>query len=412
VEVAKATFLRPHPFGRISRSTTGILFYIFSLLYLLSLAYYHFASYRDPTSYFFNPLRAFERRYSSRRITEAEEFLRVAGTIDQPTRLQNGVPTICVGIATVRRRGEQYVGLTVASLLAGLTEAERASIFLNILIGNAEPWQHSIYSERWIETLPYRVLTYKHDHPDFERIKKWEEDSWYRNKTIYDYTHLLQDCYNTGAQYVAIIEDDTLAVKGWFPSVLHALDIVEQRTANERWIYLRLFYVEYLLGWNSEEWPRYLAWSFVIWALLTGLMVAAKRLFKHELKTFPSSAIGTTSCVFIPAAIALHFMAGKQTMWPISPGIHEMNEYGCCSQGLVFPRSIIPDFLEWTDLTTDWLVDIMVENIADQEGWTRWAVVPSLLQHIGATSSKGYGFDDSAKTLWNFRFEEYPYIGI
>ncbi|KXG53417.1 Glycosyl transferase, family 54 [Penicillium griseofulvum] len=219
----------------------------------LPLAYYHFASYRDPTSYFFNPLRAFERRYSSRRITEAEEFLRVAGTIDQPTRLQNGVPTICVGIATVRRRGEQYVGLTVASLLAGLTEAERASIFLNILIGNAEPSQHPIYSERWIETLPGRVLTYRQNDPDLERIKNGEEDGWYRNKTIYDYTRLLQDCYSTGAQYVAIIEDDTLAVKGWLPSVLQALDGVEQRTANGRWIYLRLFYVEDLLGWNSEE---------------------------------------------------------------------------------------------------------------------------------------------------------------
>ncbi|OQE73310.1 hypothetical protein PENNAL_c0089G00238 [Penicillium nalgiovense] len=388
-----ADFLRPLSFGRFSRSTTGLLFYTFSLLYLLSLGYYHFASYRDPTSYFFNPLRAYERRYTSTRITEAEEFLRDAVPIDQPTRPENGVPTICVGIATVRRRGEQYVGLTVASLLAGLTETERESIFLNLLIANTEPSQHPIYSEKWAETLPDRVLTYRQDDPDFERIKKWEDDGWYRNKTIYDYTHLMQDCYDTGAQYVAMIEDDTLAVKGWLPSALQALDIVKQRT-------------------NSEEWPRYLAWSFAIWALLTGMMVVAKRVFKHELKTLPASAIWTTSCVFIPAAIALHFMAGKQTMWPISPGVHEMNRYGCCSQGLVFPRSIIPDFLERTDLTTDWLVDMMVEKIADHEGWTRWAVVPSLLQHIGATSSKGYGFDDLAKTLWNFRFEEYPYIGI
>ncbi|CAG7939760.1 unnamed protein product [Penicillium nalgiovense] len=218
-----ADFLRPLSFGRFSRSTTGLLFYTFSLLYLLSLGYYHFASYRDPTSYFFNPLRAYERP-------------------------ENGVPTICVGIATVRRRGEQYVGLTVASLLAGLTETERESIFLNLLIANTEPSQHPIYSEKWAETLPDRVLTYRQDDPDFERIKKWEDDGWYRNKTIYDYTHLMQDCYDTGAQYVAMIEDDTLAVKGWLPSALQALDIVKQRTVNERWIYLRLFYVDDLLG--------------------------------------------------------------------------------------------------------------------------------------------------------------------
>ncbi|KAI9933055.1 hypothetical protein ASPWEDRAFT_42810 [Aspergillus wentii DTO 134E9] len=404
-----ADFLHRFHFGRLSLSTTSLLFCTFSLLYLFSLCYYYFASYRDPTSYFFDPLRAYERRYSSTRIAEAEGFLLNASAINQPARSENWIPTICVGIATVRRRGEQYVGLTLASLLAGLTEAERNSIFLNLLIGNSEPWEHPIYSEKWVETLPDRVLTYGQDDPDFERIKNWEDGGWYRNKTIHDYTHLMQDCYDTGAEYVAMIEDDTLAVKGWIAPALQALDIVKERTANERWMYLRLFYADDLLGWNSEEWPIYLAWSFAIWALLTVTMVAAKRVFKHELKTFPASTIWIISCVFIPAAIALHFMAGKQTVWPMSPGVHEMNRYGCCSQGLVFPRSIILDFLARTDLTTDWLVDMMVEKIADNEGWTRWAVVPSLLQHIGATSSKGYGFDDSARTLWNFRFEEYPY---
>lgn len=114
-----------------------------------------------------------------------------------------------------RSRREQYTGLTVASLLAGLSKTERKSIYLNILIGNTDPSKHPIYSEKWLSTLPDRLLTYKEDDPDFERIKDWEEGGWYRNKTIYDYTHLLKDCYDTGADYVAMIEDDTLAVKGW-----------------------------------------------------------------------------------------------------------------------------------------------------------------------------------------------------
>lgn len=395
--------------GRAHISTTGVLFCTFSFLYIIFVRYYHYASYRDPTSFFFDPSRAYERRYSSARIAEAEDFLRDASGVNKPTRPETWTPTICVGISTVARRREQYVGLTVASLLEGLSEVERKSVFLNLLIGNTEPSTHPSFSEKWIETLPDRLLTYHKDDPDFERLKNWEEGGFYRNKTIYDYTNLLKNCYDTGAEYVAMIEDDTLAVKGWLPSALQALDDVKQRTANTNWIYMRLFYVDDLLGWNSEEWPRYLAWSFVIWALLTAMMFASKRGFSHKLKTIPNSAIWITSGVFIPAAVALHFMAGRQTMWPISPGVHEMNKYGCCSQGLVFPRSIIPEFLERTDLTTDWLVDMMVEKIADHEGWTRWAVIPSLLQHVGATSSKGYGFDDSAKTLWNFRYEDYPY---
>lgn len=299
--------------------------------------------------------------------------------------------------------------MTVASFLDGLSDSKRKSVFLDLLVGNSDPTEHPIYSEKWVETLPDRLLTYSKDDPDFEQIQKWEEGGWYRNKTIYNYTHVMRDCYDTGAEYVAMAEDDTLAVKGWLPSALQALDTAQERSAGRDWIYLRLFYADDLLGWNSEEWPRYLFWSLVVWAVLMGTMLAAKRTFKTQLKPVPNSAIWITSGIFIPAAIALHFMAGRQTMWPTAPGVHEMNKYGCCSQGLVFPRSIIPSFLERTDLTTDWLVDMMVEKIADHEGWTRWAVVPPLLQHIGATSSKGYGFDNSAKTIWNFRFEEYPY---
>ncbi|PLB54937.1 hypothetical protein P170DRAFT_470370 [Aspergillus steynii IBT 23096] len=396
-------------FGRFSLSATGVIVCILSVLYLLSLGYYHGASYRDPTSYFFNPSLAYEKLYSSHRITEAEAYLSAAGDIKPPARLPGGKPKICVGIATVRRRGDQYVGLTVASLLDGLSEPERKSVFLDLLVGNSDPADHPIYSEKWAETLPDRLLTYSKDDADFEQIQKWEEGGWYRNKSIYDYTHLMKNCYDTGAEYVAMIEDDTLAVKGWLPSALRALDAAQERSAGRDWVYLRLFYVDDLLGWNSEEWPKYLFWSLIVWALLTGSMVAAKKTFKTQLKSIPNSAIWITSGVFIPAAIALHFMAGRQTMWPMSPGVHEMNKYGCCSQGLVFPRSIIPSFLEQTDLATDWLVDMMIEKIANREEWTRWAVVPPLLQHIGATSSKGYGFDNSAKTIWNFKFEEYPY---
>ncbi|PYH70940.1 uncharacterized protein BO88DRAFT_442385 [Aspergillus vadensis CBS 113365] len=344
--------LRHLSLGRSSLHPTGLLFCIFSVLYLLSISYYRSTSYRDPTS-FFDPNRAYEQRYSAHRIHEAKSFLSRAS--DFPSRakpLSNDQATICVGIVTVRRRREQYVGLTIASLLEGLTESERDTIFLDLLIAHTDPSTHPIFSEKWVEVLPDRVLLYpKEDDLDYEQIREWEEGGWYRNKTIYDFTHLMKDCYDTGADYVAM-----------------------RSIAGQDWVYLRLFYVDDLLGWNSEEWPRYLALSFVVWAAATGFVVFIKRRF-----------------------------------FKTASAIHEMNKYGCCSQGLIFPRSIVPRFLEHTDLTTDWLVDMMVEKIADKEEWNRYVVVPPVLQHIGATSSKGYGFDKSAKTIWNFRYEEYPY---
>ncbi|RMZ90472.1 hypothetical protein DV736_g2291, partial [Chaetothyriales sp. CBS 134916] len=334
------------------------LFYgIFAICYLLILWSLRFSA-RDPTSFFFDARHAYEREYSLKRIEEAETCLEDANRFRRPEHSVDQVPKLCVGVATVARRGQQYYNNKTAMM---------------------------------------------------EKIRMWETDGWYRNKTLYDYIYLLGNCYDTGAEYVAMLEDDTLAVEGWFSKAMGALQGVETnmrtRSRAQKWIYLRLFYADELLGWNSEAWPRYLLGSFMIWATVTGSMMWFRRKLRRDVQsTFTLIAI-VTSGVVVPTCIVLFFMAGKQTVMPIPEGISVMNKYGCCLQGFIFPRSIIPDFLARTDLTTDWLVDMMIEKIANQEGWTRWVTVPSILQHIGATSSKGYGFDNAAKTLWNFRFE-------
>ena len=171
-------------------------------------------------------------------------------------------------------------------------------------------------------------------------------------------------------------------------------------------MYLRLFYADQLLGWNREKWPIYLFWPFAVWASCSATMPAIRRSFPRHLGFMTVDVIATLSFVCIPTGILLFFLAGKQTTFPLSPGVHEMNKYGCCSQGLVFPRSVVPRLLQLADLEADWLVDMMVEKISDDGEFVRWAIVPP--QHIGATSSKGYGFDNSARRMWNFRYELYP----
>ncbi|KAF9883760.1 hypothetical protein FE257_002826 [Aspergillus nanangensis] len=361
-------------------------------LYLFVLHHYQSLSYRDPTSFFFDHSRAYERHYSTRRITESQNFLSASSDAPTPRRLPWEDPILCVGIVTVRRREDQYVGLTLASLLDGLNQSERNNIYINLFFADTDPLQHPAFAEKWAETLPDRLLTYSRDHPEFTKLQAWERDGYYQNKSVNDYKHLMNACYETGAKYIAMIEDDTLAVKGWLGPTLQALNVVEQRTSGHEWIYLRLFYTESLLGWNSEEWPQYLFWSFVVWASSTAAMIAARKWLKAP-NLLASSIVWTT-------------------MWPIPSGVHVMNKYGCCSQGLIFPHFIIRRVLDLVNSAEDLFVDMMLENIADSEGLSRFAVVPSILQHIGATSSKGYGFDFSATSLWNFRFEEYSPSGI
>jgi hypothetical protein len=110
------------------------------------------------------------------------------------------------------RRGEQYIRQTIGSLLDGLSKDKQDSVYLNVLIGQTDSLEHPISDDRWLETLPNKVLKYK--EADIGRIRQWEEADLYSNTTIFNYAYLLNDCYTTGAQYIAMIEDDTLAIEG------------------------------------------------------------------------------------------------------------------------------------------------------------------------------------------------------
>lgn len=92
-----------------------------------------------------------------------------------------------------------------------------------------------------------------------------------------------------------------------------------------------------------------------------------------------------------------------------------MNNFGCCSQGLVFPRERVPDLIKWYKEKKIGYVDMLTEEYADRFGYSRWAVSPSVLQHIGGKTSKegtdGVGNGglgrSQAETIWNFEFERY-----
>ena len=96
-----------------------------------------------------------------------------------------------------------------------------------------------------------------------------------------------------------------------------------------------------------------------------------------------------------------------------------MPEHACCGQAMVYPYSSIQGIVEWLDenreSNTGKFQDDLVEIYADEdmEGRLRWALTPSLVQHIGEKSSKvtvdgGWGKGsrtDPRVRLWNYRFE-------
>jgi hypothetical protein len=89
-----------------------------------------------------------------------------------------------------------------------------------------------------------------------------------------------------------------------------------------------------------------------------------------------------------------------------------MSNYGCCAQGLVFPSSLVSDLLDCESRNMTGFSDMLTEELANRENEIRWALTPSVLQHVGQKSAKGDTFEQGsnshvsiAQSLWNFAFE-------
>ncbi|KAI1824519.1 hypothetical protein F4861DRAFT_505974 [Xylaria intraflava] len=234
-------------------------------------------------------------------------------------------------------------------------------------------------------------------------------------KSKFDYSIVMEACRETDAAHILMIEDDVVFMDGWYRRVVKALGIATAKTwdlGHKDFLYLRLFYYEGLLGWNSESWRVYLVVSLV---LVTGVLSALTLTQRYIPSTRPyltRRVILLVALVFVPLLIILGFAAGGNCILPRRPGVGLMPDHACCGQGLVFPRDkvteeLLPRFLSnrWSEVPTDSLIEIH----ADGTGGLRWALTPVVMQHVGGQSShevsRGGGFTPSH--IWNYAFEEY-----
>jgi hypothetical protein len=118
----------------------------------------------------------------------------------------------------------------------------------------------------------------------------------------------------------------------------------------------------------------------------------------------------------LPLFIGLFFAAGKITSLPflLRPGVREMNNFGCCSQGLLYPQNMALNMIQWYEEKKVGFVDMLTEDYANMHGFKRWAMFPSVLQHVARKSSKGDDMGVNAKyertvaeKIWSFGFENY-----
>lgn len=217
---------------------------------------------RDPGPWFFNSKFAYAPRYSAIRLQQAERFIEASIQTPPDPRNDNSTPQICVGIPSIARNGTRYLRATMGSLLSGLSEKERDGIRLVVFIPHADPTIHPAYRESWLSNLADEVLLYNVTQKELEHVQSSERDDWeYRTKGLYDYTYLLKACHAAEIPYIAMIEDDVVAMDGWYHRTLHGIKEAEAKSRSTGFLYLRMFYTEEFLGWNSEYWPIYTFWS-------------------------------------------------------------------------------------------------------------------------------------------------------
>ena len=216
-------------------------FLVFAILYGLLIVVARYTSSHDPGSIFFDPSVGYQHRYSDTRLAQAESYLHEASNASddddddaQAWPKASTQPTLCVGVTTIARSGVRYFKSTIGSLLAGLSERERADIHLVLFIAHTDPSEHPAYAEPWLHRLPDQVLLYNTTDVDVDHLRSLETEEEAkvsgREKPMFDYRYLLQTCHATGAPYTVMLEDDVVALDGWHHRTRRALAMAEQQT--------------------------------------------------------------------------------------------------------------------------------------------------------------------------------------
>ncbi|OAL51689.1 integral membrane protein-like protein [Pyrenochaeta sp. DS3sAY3a] len=404
----------------LSTRQTGAIAAIvaFALLYTITTV-----CARDPTSIFFNARKGYAPRYSAIRQQQAENFI---SAFDPATVTKTGPEKdrkLCVGIPSFKREGKQYLPDAVGSLLEGLTPEERQEIYLIVFIPHSKPAQHPSYNEQWLTGLADKVLTYEFGVDRMQYIVDMEaKGGKFDEKALFDYSFLLTKCTEQFTPYIAIFEDDTVAMDGWYHRTTAAIHQAEEQAALRRakteFLYLRLFYTEQFLGWNAQFWKRYLFNSICL-ALLPMITIF---LIRYTRPTTKLSLHLTTPRSFLyiygalAALILFFFSLGRMTVFPMPAGVYEMQRFGCCSQALVFPNTKATDLIAYFKERHIGYVDVLTEDFANERNELRYTISPSLVQHVGRKTPES---SDAAPTtrkdksavekIWSFGFEGFDW---
>lgn len=207
------------------------LFLYFLCVYCLVTVYLRSTCWRDPSSVFFQAERAHVPDYSTVRVDQATGYIDDIASISTVTKHgPHTPPTLCVGVASVQRDGISYLKSTIGSLQHGLSQQEREAVYFTVLLAHTDQSRHQDFGEPWLANAADKLSSY---HDDPERLKlarAFEKNKTHAPKSKFDYSVVLEECVKTDAPYILMLEDDIVALDGWYHRTMDALDHVAAKT--------------------------------------------------------------------------------------------------------------------------------------------------------------------------------------
>ncbi|GBF61255.1 hypothetical protein TMEN_3733 [Trichophyton mentagrophytes] len=254
---------------------------------ILLVQYCRVRSHRDPTSAFFDVRKGYQPVYSRFQASKGASFIQYINAVASSANATTIKPLgdrnsiLCVGIVSIARMDVSYIEATVGSLLMDLSPREREDLYLILFIPHVDPTIHPSFESKWISAMTDRVLLYNVTAAEIDHLRELEnEGGSFREKGLFDYVYLLKACQEIGAPHTIMVEDDVLVMDGWYHRTKQALVAADRQTSRlgaSQYLYLRVFYIQGLLGWNSEEWFIYLLCSVAVVAAIWGTLVTTRR---------------------------------------------------------------------------------------------------------------------------------------
>jgi hypothetical protein len=209
------------------------LFLGFLLPYSLVALYLRQTCYRDPSSIFWGPEETRLLSYSVFRKAQAHRFADKAAK-HEPAKWDNTTaPQLCVGIGSISRHGLSYLGETPGSILEGLDEVERRQIYIFVFLPHIDLSKHGDSSAAWLHNMAGSLPAYPDNPQLIYLIERLENDGGYSahaRKQKIDYSVLLSECAKVEPAYTMTLEDDVIALDGWFHRTLSALRTATKKT--------------------------------------------------------------------------------------------------------------------------------------------------------------------------------------